>query len=332
MAETLDEDNLSVKNLLKFALWSMLIGSAAAHHGGSSLSQGAGTPIETNSPLSLPQGSTIVFTRAELVSFRKFAKDEPNNTDSFNFFQIGASYGLTDALSVTAIVPFNEKNQDNHGSFRGIGDVKVLFNLGMNYSSEDGVQLNGPDDVAVNLAESPKTYFGLYGGLSVPTGQTDKDFGLGIDRGLQPGFGSMTYTVGASVTKALSPSFTLAGDVGFDFFTTHNGDKFGDEFRANLAGVYRLHSDDEGFIKQLDGVLELNYLQLGRDSTGGVADLGTGGKILYLSPGARFQVGDFNFGALVKFPVSTGLNERYLQQGAEGLENYRLIFTASTFF
>lgn len=310
----------------------MLVGSAAAHHGGSSLSQGAGTPVETNSPLSLPQGTTIVFTRAELVSFKKFAKDEPNNTDSFNFFQLGVSYGLTDSLSITAILPYNEKNQDNNGSFRGIGDAKVFFNLGMNYSGDDGVQLNGPDDVAVNLSESNKTYFGLYGGISAPTGQTNKDFGLGIDRGLQPGFGSLAFTAGASVTKALSPKFTMAADVGYDIFTEHNGDKFGNEFRVNLAGVYRLHSDDDAFVKQLDGVLELNYLQIARDQTAGVPDLGTGGKILYLSPGARFQVGDFNFATLIKFPVSSALNERGIQQGSEGLENYRLIFTASTAF
>lgn len=321
-----------MRNLLKFAIWSMLAGSAAAHHGGSSLSQGAGTPVETNSPLSLPQGTTIVFTRAELVSFRKFAKDEPNNTDSFNFMQLGVSYGLTDALSVTAILPYNEKNQDNNGSFRGIGDCKVFFNLGMNYSGDDGVQLNGPDDVAINLSESSKTYFSAFAGLSAPTGQTNKDFGAGIDRGLQPGFGSMAFTFGGSVTKALSPKFTIAGDVAYDIFTPHQGDKFGNEFRANLAGVYRLHSDDEAFVKQLDAVLELNYLQIARDQTGGLEDQGTGGKILYVSPGARFQVGRFNFGALVKLPVASGLNERFLQQGSEGLEKYRLIFTASTAF
>ena len=62
---------------------------AWAHHGGASLSQGAGTPVETNTPLTLPQGTTIVYTRAELVGFRKFADFEPNNTDSFNFCRKG---------------------------------------------------------------------------------------------------------------------------------------------------------------------------------------------------------------------------------------------------
>lgn len=305
-----------------------------AHHGGASLSQGAGTPVETNTPLTLPQGATIVYTRAELVSFRKFANFEPNNIDSFNFFQLGVSHGLTDFLSLTAILPYNLKNQDQVGTFRGFGDGKVLLNLGLHYTPGEGIDLNGPEDVAVNLSETDKFYFGFYGGLSMPSGRNKLDLGQGVEAGLQPGFGSVNYTVGASAMLSVSKKCNLAADVGYDIFTpfSQSGDKFGNEFRANLAGVYRLHSDDQALVKQLDGVLELNYLQISRDRSAAVPELGTGGKILYLSPGARFQVGDYNFGVLAKFPVWRSLNEQPLQQGSEGLEKVRLIFTASRAF
>ena len=63
-----------------------------------------------------------------------------------------------------------------------------------------------------------------------------------------------------------------------------------------------------------------------------MADLGTGGSILYITPGMRFQVGDVNLGAGVKLPLLKGLNERNLQQGSEGLEKYRLILTSSIAF
>jgi hypothetical protein len=322
-----------VKILPVVALSALLSSGAAAHHGGTSLSQGAGSPIETNSPLTLPQGTTVLFTRAELVSFRKFADAEPYNTDSFNFFQLGASYGVTDALAVTAIVPINNKNQDNHGSFTGVGDAKVYFTLGMNYAPDEGIQLNGPDDVAINLSESPKTYFAIFAGVSAPTGSNHIDKGLGVEPGLQPGFGSFNYALGASVTKALTPEFSVTGDVIYDIFTPYrSGDKFGNEFRADLAGVYRFHSDDDALVRQFDGILELNYLSLARDRAAGLNEPATGGRILYLSPGARLQVGDFNLGLLVKFPLASALNEREFQQGAEGLEKYRLIFTTSTTF
>ncbi|MFN8613460.1 MAG: transporter [Vulcanimicrobiota bacterium] len=321
---------MQVVATLALALWT----PAWAHHGGASLSQGAGTPIETNTPLTLPQGTTIVFTRAELVSFKKFAEFEPNNTDSFRFYQVGVSHGLTDFLSVTAILPYNVKTQDNNGTFRGFGDGKVLVNLGLHYTPGEGVDVNGPEDVAVNLTETDKLYFGFYGGLSMPSGNNKIDLGAGIEPGLQPGFGSVNYTLGTSVIKSVSKHLTLAADVGYDVFTSfsNSGDKFGNEFRANLAGVYRLHSDDEAFIRQLDGVLELNYLQISRDETDGQPDTGTGGKILYVSPGVRFQAGGMNFGILAKLPVWHKLNEASLQQGSEGLEHVRLIFTASRAF
>lgn len=305
-----------------------------AHHGGVSLSQGAGSPIETNTPLTLPRGTTLMFVRSETVPFQKFSAFEPNNTDSFEFLQMGVSTGLTDALTLTAIVPYNIKVQDNNGTFSGFGDAKVLANVGLHYTPGEGIDFNGVDDVAVNLTETDKLYFGFYGGLSMPTGRNKIDRGLGVDPGLQPGFGSVNFTAGASVMKSLNKNFTMAADVGYDVFTSFNnsGDKFGNEFRANLAGVYRLHSDDNAFVRQLDAVVELNYLNIAPDLTAGLAEPGTGGQILYLSPGARFQVGDINIGALVKFPVAKSLNDPGLQQGSEGLEKFRLILTASRVF
>lgn len=314
-------------------LTSLLHLTALAHHGGTSTSQGPGTPIETNSPLTLPQGGTVVFSRAEIASFRKFAAFEPDNVDSFQFYQMGVTHGLTNFLSVTAIVPYNIKTQDSNGSFRGFGDGKVLATLGFNYSGEEGFQLNGEDDTAVNLGASEKAYFGLTTGISMPSGRTQIDLGKGIDPGLQPGFGSPTFTVGLSMTKGLSERFNIAADVSLDIFTArNNGDKFGNEFRANLAGITELYADQDAFIRRLDGIVELNYLQITRDETARVSELGTGGRILYIMPGIRMQVEDYNLAAGVKIPLLKGLNEPQLQQGSEGLENYRLIMTLSRFF
>ena len=307
----------------------------SAHHGGSSVSQGPGTPIETNTPITLPKDSAVVFTRAEFASFQKFGRDEPNNIDNFRFYQLGASYGITDSLMGTLILPYNVKSQDGPGggTARGLGDVQFILNLGMNYDSVDGFSLNGPDDVGVDIFESGKWYFGAFGGLTVPTGRTDIDLGLGVDGGLQPGFGSTTGMIGFSAQKALGPDFSLLADTSINMFTPQSGgDKFGNEFRANLAGVYTLKNNPEDTLRQWDASLELNYLRLSRDETAATADLGTGGSILYVTPGMRFQVGDVNLGAGIKLPVFKDLNERSMQQGAEGLENWRLVLTSSMAF
>jgi hypothetical protein len=61
----------------------------------------------------------------------------------------------------------------------------------------------------------------------------------------------------------------------------------------------------------------------------------TGGDILYLSPGLRLSLPSLqnaNLGLSVKFPVWKDLNEQDRQQGAEGLETYRVITTLSFFF
>lgn len=311
----------------------LLQASSWAHHGGASISQGPGTPIETNSPLTLPEGSTVIFTRMEYVPFRRFDFAEPNNTRDFQFYQFGVSHGLSDAVSATLILPYNIKTQDNHGTFQGLGDAKFLLNAGMNWDPVEGLRINTAEDVAIDIGESEKVYLGVYGGFTAPIGRDDLDKGMGVDGGLQPGFGSPTFTLGVSAAKALSPNFSITADTSVEVFTAKdNGDKFGNEFRANLAGVWNLHADKEAMFSQVDGVLELNYLRLSRDETGQVPELGTGGGILYLGPGVRAQVGDVNLGAMVKFPIVTGLNERPLQQGAEGLEQFRLILTASTAF
>lgn len=311
----------------------MLTLGAWAHHGGTSNSQGPGTPIETSSPLTLPKGGTVVFTRAELVNFKKFADFDPANVDSFQFYQLGVSHGLTDYLTATAIVPYTIKSQDSLGSTRGFGDGKVLLTLGMNYSAEEGLQLNGEEDTAVNLGTSNKTYFGVVTGLSMPSGRTQIDLGGGVDSGQQPGFGTPSFTFGLSMTRGLSERFNIAADCSFDLFTARkNGDKFGNEFRANLAGVYELYADKEAFVRRLDGIVELNYLHITRDETARVSELGTGGRILYITPGIRMQVDGVNVGAGVKIPIFKALNERELQQGSEGLENYRFIITLSRYF
>jgi len=107
------------------------------------------------------------------------------------------------------------------------------------------------------------------------------------------------------------------------------------EWRLNLAGVYGFYRRPEKFLSQVDGVLELNLLRIGRDEEGGEKLRATGGTILYLSPGARMifpKLWNASLGLLVKFPVVKDLNEKNEQQGAEGLEKCRFIATLSFFF
>ncbi len=310
--------------------------TAKAHHGGVSLALGPGSPIETNSPLTLPQGGFVVSSRFEQVEWKKRAFAEPTNKDSFTFFNVGLSYGIKPWLTGSLFLPYNIKRQDDLGTNRGIGDLKFLFNLGLNYDpARKGFFLNQAEDTAITLEGVNKTFLSLFGGLSLPTGKNRKELGGEIDPGMQPGFGSTSFTIGASAARQIVGPFTLVVDTSYDIFTRRENFKFGNEWRLDLAGVYELYGKPEKFVSKIDGILELNLLHISRDEEGSERLRATGGTILYLSPGVRFsfpKVWNGNLGLLLKFPTLKRLNEKDEQQGAEGLEKVRIIATLSFYF
>lgn len=331
-----------MKRWLRSVLFGMLLMilavpfTASAHHGGISLALGPGSPIETNSPLTLPQGGIVLSYRLEQVEWRKRTFAEPTNKDSFTFMNAGLSYGFTPYLTGSLFVPYNIKRQDLLGSTRGIGDLKFLFNLGFHYDpSIKGIRLNSAQDTAVAMEETKKTYLSLFGGWTLPTGKNKKELGGEVDPGMQPGFGSPTYTFGIAAARQLTGALTLAADTSYDIFTRKDRFKFGNEWRANLAGIYELFGKPEGLVSKVDGILELNLLHIARDEEGREKQRATGGTILYLSPGLRVSFPkplNGSLGVMLKFPTLKRLNEKDEQQGAEGLEKVRAIVTLSVYF
>ncbi len=307
-----------------------------AHHGGISLAMGPGSPMETNSPLTLPRGAFVISSRIEHVEWKKRTFTEPINKDSFTFFNMGLSYGITPFLTGNLFLPYNVKRQDDLGKTRGIGDVKFLFNLGFNYDPQiKGIRLNTDQDTAITLEGVKKTYLSVFAGATLPTGKNRKELGGEIDPGMQPGFGSPSYTLGFSATRQLTGPLTLAADTSYDIFTRKDRFKFGNEWRANLAGIYELYGKPEGLISKVDGIIELNLLHIARDEEGREKQRATGGTILYLSPGFRVSFPkplNGSFGLMLKFPTLKNLNEKGEQQGAEGLEKVRAIVTLSFYF
>lgn len=305
-----------------------------SHHGGISLAMGPGTPIETNSPLTLPQGGIVLSGRVEHMEWRKYRFAEPENKDYFTFYNIGISYGITPYLTGSIFLPYNVKSQDSLGTNRGIGDIKLSFQLGLNYDPKKGLGLNTPEDTTV-AEGSKKSYFSLLSGFTLPTGKNKKELGGEIDPGMQPGFGSPSFSIGMAASREIIHPFSLTMDTTYEIFTRREDFKFGNEWRLNLAGVYGFYKKAEKLLSQLDGVLELNLLRVARDEEYGEKLRATGGTILYLSPGLRVgsaKLWNANLGLLIKFPMWKHLNEKREQQGAEGLEKYRGIITLSFFF
>lgn len=315
---------------------------AYAHHGGVSLAFGPGSPIETNSSLTMPEGGFVAGLRGEQVAWKKFG-EKADNATSATFLNANFSFGFSPALMGTLIVPYYVKRQESLGMNQGLADVKLQLTYAFHYDPEKGFSRNGANDTAVSMeTQKDRTWFTVLISNSIPNGDYVKirpgDHGH-PDRGMQTGFGGPSYTLGATAAKTLG-MVTFNGEAGFDIFAPRNDQdglfQYGTETRLNLAGIYEFYGNNAGFLSKLDGDLEFNFLHLDRDRANGVVDRESGGNILYLSPGMRFSFPSLqngNLGVLCKIPVWKHLNDTEVNaQGSEGVEKYRLITTLSFYF
>ncbi len=310
-----------------------------AHHGGVSTAFGPGAPIETASPMTLGKRTFLLYERMEYVPFRNRNSAEPENIDTFTFFNTLAGFGLSDALSLYLAMPAAIKEQDSLGKSRGIGDLEFMAQYGFKYGERDGIRgfyQNGQEDTQGTRYTMDDLKMSLTGSISVPTGTTSNrdDFGNKFDMGMQPGFGEPSYSIGFSASRLIFSHFTLTSDTSFRTFSKHNDSKAGNEVRFNLAGGYEVFERQDGFLSRLDIIAEANSLHLTKDQgEDGETDHDSGGTILYLSPGLRASFGNhISIGALMKIPAWQDLNNEHDQQGSEGLEDYRAIITLTVSF
>ncbi len=307
-----------------------------AHHGVASLGvaglEGPGAPLETSTSATIPEGSFLFYLKLDHSPFKKYTPQRDDETDLYQFWIFGLGYGVKSWLSLYLFVPYNyKKKEDNSYNVAGFGDPFVTAVLGFKY--DEGFKLVPPDE---SLDELMDWHFTLFGSVSLPTAEDRIRNSAGeIDPAMSLGYGKPTVTVGLSATKMLTEKLTLTADASYmKFFENDYGDfkyKFGDEVRMNVAVAYRLLTVPSRKLR-LDGILEMNFLNLNRDEENGVKLEASGGKILYTTFGGRLYYKTVSASLGLKLPTWKDLNEEGLQQGSEGKERYRLIFTFSVLF
>jgi len=251
----------------------------------------------------------------------------------------GVGYGLTSWFSAYAFLPYYVKSAESgadtaEGSKDHQGFADISFTGVLAFKYDDGFQLVPERE---SLDDQEDWHFSLYAGFSIPTGDANVlDAAGAIDPGQATGFGEPSFSVGLTTTKQLTDVDTWVSELSYLWFIENEYDdgstvRFGPELRLNTAWVRKLHADAETKFR-LDGVLEANYLNLGRDKEDGRGAQATGGQILYLTPGVRFYKDSFSVAVGVMLPVWKDLNEEADQQGSEGLEDYRLVASFSYLF
>lgn len=310
---------------------------ALAHHGvagvGAAALQGPGAPIESAASTVLPEGGVLAYLKVDEARFRKFDAAAVES-DYARFSMLGLGYGVTPWLSAYLFAPYNEKIDEPGGlDSRGWADLSGMLQFGFKYD-QDGWRLTPANE---SLDDLEDWHFSLFAGSTAPTGSANHRLADGsIDPGKSLGFGRPAWSLGMTATKMLSDRLTLSVEAStyrFRPYTYASGERvqFGAENRLGAALAWRAVTDS-AYRFRLDPVLELQYLDLGRDRVDGAGEAGTGGQMVYAMPGVRVYWDRASFALGVKKAVWTQLNESSTQQGAEGKERYRLIFSASLLF
>lgn len=315
---------------------------ALAHHGVASLGaaglEGPGAPIETSSSATLPEGKWLGLVKLDYAKFKTY---DPLTveTDYNAYWMAGVGYGFQSWLSGYALQPYNVKVDELGGlDSRGPTDLSLALVVGFKY--DDRFMLVPANESLDDLRD---WHFTVNLGMSLPTGDANHRLNDGsIDPGKSLGFGKSSFSYGITATRQFTDNDTAVFELNQIRFQKYRYDpdadpatptatKFGTETRLNAALSHRLITNPDSRFR-LDGNVELNFLNLGRDVEDGVPALAGGGNILYGVLGLRFYQGATSVGVALKKPIWTRLNEEAQQQGSEGKEKYRFVATFSAMF
>lgn len=311
---------------------------AHAHHGvagvGATALEGPGSPVESASSAVLPASKTLLYAKLDHAKFKTYDPDPAApESDYANYWMVGVGHGFTPWFSAYLFAPYHAKIDEPGGlDSKGWADISVVGQIGFKY--DGGFELIPAKE---SLDDMEDWHFTVFFGGTLPTGNANHRLSDGnIDPGKAHGFGKNTWNLGFTATKQLTRDLTFnleTSTIRFREYRYDDGNtmKFGSEDRFNLSLAQRLHTNPDSRFR-VDGVIEAQYLGLGRDIENGVGADATGGRILYLVPGLRFYKDNLSIAVGIKKPVWTKLNESSDQQGAEGKEKYRLIFSASMMF
>jgi hypothetical protein len=293
------------------ALAALATPALADHTGPSGVGSGSGINVFSPDTLDEGHGATgvrILYTRPEQRSDQELAAlaaqhIHAHNTDYNLSASIGAAYGITHRLTVSAELAYLRRDdlregEHSHvgglatndveqlGTVSGIGDLNLLAKYRL--TGEEGLRL------------------AVVGGLKVPTGSTHKRAldGERLETEHQPGTGSWDPIVGASAAmKTGAVQFTASAlyqFAGEGAQHTRLGDRlqggvsishhFGepDEAHHHDAGKAEHHHHHEAH-DNWDAFVELGGEWEGRQEIAGAVERASGGSWIYAAPGIRFN-------------------------------------------
>ena len=324
------------------ALRALLIGLTAtaatpalAHHP-SGPSGGSGASLVIVNPDTLKKGDAwigtgLLYVRPDSRSDEELSElaghhIHAHNPDYMLHGAIDFAYGITDRLTVSLELPYIHTDDLREGTHGHDGGHSV------NSVSELG-SVSGIGDATIlakyKLVDSPGARFAVIGGVKLPTGSTHKlsNDGERLETEHQPGSGSWDGIFGAAFGTKLG-NFNLSASAlyhvsGKGAQSTHLGDRAhaGIAISRHFGPAEHHHEEAAGHDNHAEGgehhhmdaphphaswdaFVEFTGEWEGRQEVDGITDEHSGGKSLWLSPGARYNAANgFSIGGSVGIPV-----------------------------
>ena len=299
----------------------LLIGAGPAladHMGPNGFGSGGGMSVFTPDTLDgghWAAGLRLAYTRPEQRSDAELEAlaaqhIHAHNTDYNLNASIGAAYGLSHHLTISAELPYVRRDRLREGEHGHSGG-------GVSTSVEQLGSVAGIGDLNLlakyRVTEGASPSFAIIAGIKVPTGNTHRRSpdGERLETEHQPGTGSWDPIVGASAAATIG-AVQLTGSALYQFSTTGaQQTRLGNRLQAGIALSHRFgaaphmhgesldhhHGDEldeldehhEHAHSTFDGFVELAGEWEGRERVGAAVEDASGGKWAWVAPGLRFN-------------------------------------------
>lgn len=296
----------------------------ADHLGPSSIGSGGGMSVFDAGTLDAGHwavGLRLTYTRPEGRSDAELEAlaaqhIHAHNTDDNLVASLGAAYGITHHLTVSAELPYLRRDRLREGTHAHVGGVALngVEELGSVVGLGDATIL-----AKYRLTEGQGAGFALIGGVKLPTGSTHRHSLAGerLETEHQPGTGSWNPIVGAAASLPMR-KVQLSASALYQFSTTGAQEtRLGDRLQGGIALSHRFgptehehhheggssehHHDDSR--PAWDGFVELAGEWEGRQTIAGEVEEASGGEWVYAAPGVRFTASGWSASASVAMPL-----------------------------
>jgi len=252
-------------------------------------------PITFNTALPISRGEFIV--RQQFI-IKKLSQDtnSPSSLDlKLEETKLVSTivYGVTPDLTLFATLPLvnRELKNTNQGrrETKGIGDSQIV----MRYTIFKNDFQGGSFRIAPFI------------GARLSTGQTAKKDQFGVlPMSVQPGMGTGAEIAGIVATYA-NYDWELDGQLSYVNNHSSNNVDFGNQVKADVSFQYRLFpiklSENQDYF--INGVIEFNTIDKGRNSIAGLDDAKSGGISYLISPGIQFISERYILEAVIQVPI-----------------------------